>query len=290
MLRITSSALYGEFTPVEPFVYPTHIDPESLRLLPNKPGVYIFRGDHDAPLYIGKSINIRGRVLSHLRTPEEARMLAQSRHVEFRRTAGDIGAQLLEAQLIKELQPLHNKKLRRKREMCALRLSDTGLPEVVFAKDHDFATTAGLYGVFGGRRSAMETLRSIVSEHQLCGIASGIETGSFGRACFSRQIKRCRGACVGEESQQDHAARLMQALETLRLIQWPFAGAMGITEECDGWRQTHVIDHWMYLGSIDDQCQEVARPKKRSFDIDAYKIIIKPYFAGQFIELNRAVA
>jgi excinuclease Cho len=92
MLRITSSALDGEFMPVELFVYPTHIDPESLRLLPNKPGVYIFRGDHDAPLYIGKSIKIRGRILSHLRTPEEARMLAQSRHVEFRQTAGDIGA------------------------------------------------------------------------------------------------------------------------------------------------------------------------------------------------------
>ncbi|KAF3996923.1 endonuclease [Glaciimonas immobilis] len=285
-MRKISGNFLPNTTPRAEFEYPSHIDPESLRLLPNKPGIYIFRGDNDAPLYVGKSINIRHRVLSHLRCADEARMLTQSRRVEFRRTAGDIGALLLESQLIKELQPLHNIKLRRKREMCALRITAHGAPEVVFSKDYDFASEAGIYGVFSNRRSALETLRTIVADHQLCGIITGTETGSHGRPCFSRQIKRCRGACVGAESIEEHQQRLLQAMEAMRVIQWPFAGAMGITEECDGWRQTHVIDHWMYLGSIDAANVQIERPKKRCFDIDAYKIIVKPFLAGQLIALT----
>ena len=157
--RITSVGLVIQPDPRDLFVYPDHIDRASLDALPARPGIYIFRDQHDAPLYVGKSVNIRSRVLSHLRTPEEARMLAHSRTVEFRRTAGEIGALLLESRLIKELQPLHNKKLRRLREMCTLRLGNgdgSGMPEVIFARDHDFATTHNLYGLFATRKSALE--------------------------------------------------------------------------------------------------------------------------------------
>ncbi|MBB3214058.1 excinuclease Cho [Herbaspirillum sp. Sphag1AN] len=286
MPRMTSASLDGQFIASEPFVYPSHIDAASLKQLPNKPGIYIFRGEQDAPLYIGKSIHLRSRVLTHLRNPDEARMLMQSRRIEFQRTAGDIGAQLLEAQLIKQLQPLHNKKLRRTRQMCALRLSPEGVPEIVFARDVDFATTANLFGVFGSHRAALQTLQELVGAHLLCGVVCGVETGRSGRPCFAHQLKRCHGACIGEESLADHGLRLRQALDSLRLIQWPFQRAMGIVEECDGWQQTHVIDHWMYLGSIDRKNRKLVLPKQRSFDIDTYRIIIKPYLEGQFVALD----
>ena len=44
---------------------PPHIDANLIDDMPNTSGVYIFYGDTDLPLYIGKSINIRERVLSH---------------------------------------------------------------------------------------------------------------------------------------------------------------------------------------------------------------------------------
>ena len=64
-------------------------------------GVYIFRGEGTLPLYIGKSVDIRARVMSHLRAPDEAKMMAQTRQVDCIETAGEIGALLLEAQMIK---------------------------------------------------------------------------------------------------------------------------------------------------------------------------------------------
>jgi excinuclease Cho len=284
-VRLTSAGLLIGPEPAELFEYPAHIDRASLDALPARPGIYIFRDEHEAPLYVGKSVNIRSRVLSHLRTPQEARMLKQSRRVEFCRTAGEIGALLLESRLIKELQPLHNKKLRRTRDMCTLRLDSElqyGMPEIVYARELDFSCTAGLYGLFATRRAALDKLRALVDEHQLCAAITGLETSGRGRPCFARQLGRCRGACVGAESAEAHGARLRQALEAWRVVVWPYPGAIGIVEECDGWQQTHVIDHWFYLGSIDrtDRKTRLKRPARRIFDVDSYKILVKPVIHG----------
>lgn len=89
--RVTSVGLLIPQDPTITFEYPHHIDRASLDALPARPGIYIFRDQQGIALYIGKSINIRARVLSHMRTPEEARMLLQSSYVEFERTAGEIG-------------------------------------------------------------------------------------------------------------------------------------------------------------------------------------------------------
>lgn len=86
-----------EFEAAAIYEYPEHLRPW-LEALPKQPGVYFFHGDSDAmPLYIGKSVNIRSRVLSHLRTPDEAAMLRQSRRITWIQTAGELGALLLEA-------------------------------------------------------------------------------------------------------------------------------------------------------------------------------------------------
>lgn len=283
--RITSVGLVIKPDPADTFEYPHHIDRTSLDVLPSKPGIYIFRDEQDRPLYIGKSVNIRTRVLSHLRMPEEARMLQQSRYVEFRRTAGDIGALLLESRLIKDMQPLHNKKLRRTREMCTLRLGADvkSVPEIVYARDHDFARTADLYGLFATRKAALEKLRAIVEMEKLCPALTGLEATTRGRACFARQIARCLGACIGEESVEDHYCRLKAALEEMRIVIWPYAGPMAIVEECDGWKQMHVVDHWFYVGSIDHapDAIPIRCPVRRSFDVDTYKILVKPMMRGE---------
>jgi excinuclease Cho len=290
-VHITSVGLVVTPEPADLFVYPEHIDRASLDALPSQPGIYIFYGEHAEPVYIGKSINIRSRVLSHLRNPNEARMLQQSRYVEFQRTAGEIGALLLESSLIKKLQPIHNKKLRRVREMCSLMLSQDhhyGMPQVVSARDYDFSTTEGLYGLFSSRRSALETLSDIVHQECLCPAVSGLEHAIKGRPCFSRQLRRCKGACIGEESLTDHFQRMESALHEMHVMTWPYEGAVGITEQSDGWTQTHVIDHWHYLGCMDNQSStnsagqvnSLQRSGQYEFDVDTYKILIKPLMLG----------
>jgi excinuclease Cho len=213
--------------------YPEHLRPW-LEALPKQPGVYFFHGESDAmPLYIGKSVNIRSRVLSHLRTPEEAAMLRQSRRISWTQTAGELGALLLEARLIKEQQPLFNKRLRRNRQLCSLHISE-GKPQVVYARDVDFSQTPNLYGLFANRRAALQTLQSLADAEQLCYGLLGLESLTRGRACFRSALKRCAGACCGKESVEDHQRRLLTGLENIGVTCWPWDSAIALKESREG--------------------------------------------------------
>ncbi|MFM7008657.1 MAG: endonuclease, partial [Betaproteobacteria bacterium] len=188
-----------DFDPTTGYAYPDHLR-EYLVRLPQSPGVYIFHGMSESlPLYIGKSVNIRTRVMSHFRTLDEARMLRQTQRITHIETAGEIGALLLEAQLIKQQQPLFNQKLRRTRQMCSIRLEDS-TPEVVYSKNVDFARTPDLYGLFASRHAALGALRDLADEAQLCFGLLGLEKAPDNRPCFRHMLKRCAGACCGAET------------------------------------------------------------------------------------------
>lgn len=276
--HVNSLGLLIHGDPVIPFVYPEHIDRASLDALPPQAGIYIFRDDAGEPLYVGKSVNIRQRVLSHLRTPEEGRMLQCARRVDYECTGGEIGALLRESQLIKQWQPPFNQKLRGLREMCSLRMAGD-LPEVVFSSEVDFARTPGLYGLFGTRASALETLRNVADSAGLCCATLGLEKVARGRPCFARQLGRCGGVCVGAESAQAHGERVRAALEPLHIAPWPFAGAVGIVERADGVRQVHVVDHWCYLGPR-AKGRRRAGAAPAQFDFDVYQILVRPLSQG----------
>lgn len=265
--------------------YPLHIDRASIEALPAACGVYILRGVNDQALYVGRSVNLRSRVLAHLHNHEEQFLIGQTRRIECRRTAGELGAALLENSLLRDLRPAHNKKQRTKRGLFTLRLNAAGQPQVAQVEEREFSRAENLFGIYTSERAAQEALQKMVERHGLCSIATGLEQADgVGMACFGRQIRRCRGACTGEETHEQHQQRLMQALEDLRILPWPYAGPMALVEQGDGWQQVHVIDHWRYLGSLDrDNRQLASRPAAslKGFDLDSYKLMIQPYLLGQ---------
>lgn len=270
-----------EFEAEAIYQYPEQLRPW-LTHLPNLPGVYIFHGESDSlPLYIGKSINIRSRVLSHLRTPAEAKMLYQARRISFIPTAGEMGALLLEAQMIKLQQPLFNKRLRKNRQLCSLQLR-LDRPEVVYAKEVDFSHTPNLFGLYAHRRAALAALQKVADEQRLCYGVLGLEPLSKGRACFRFGLRRCAGACCGVEPLADHQQRLTSALEALRLQCWPWPGAVAVIEEGVMQTQIHVINHWLYLGTVNTLGEAAALcSTPPGFDSDGYRILCKPLLSGK---------
>ena len=269
-----------EFDEARVYEYPEHLR-DSLLDMPAKPGVYIFHAaEGTLPLYIGKSVNLRARLLSHMRNADEARMLRQAARISHIRTAGEIGALLLEAQLIKQQQPLYNQKLRRNRQLCALSLRE-GVPEVVYSRDMDFAMEPNLYGLYGSHTSALQGLRELADMHKLCYGALGLEKLAKGRACFRAMLNHCNGVCCGRENPVDHQQRLLSALETLRVATWPYPGAIGLQERSDDMQQIHVVRNWCYLGSADthQQARKLAKVAA-GFDADGYKILCRPILTG----------
>ena len=258
------------------YEYPQHLR-AAIEDAPTGAGVYVFHGESgDLPLYIGKSVNIRARLFSHLRNADEARLLRQTRRITCTRTAGEIGALLLEAQQIKQLQPLFNQKLRRNRQLCSLQLTGQQ-PQVVYSKDMDFASAPELHGLFASRHAALDALRSIADQNRLCYGALGLEKLAPGKACFRAAIRQCAGVCRGDETPEAHQERLFTSLLALRVACWPYAGAIGLVERDEALTQIHVVRNWCYLGSA--TTPEEARQLSTvaaGFDADGYKILVRP--------------
>lgn len=121
---------------------PAGLDAAFLDEMPDSPGVYIFYGENDLPLYIGKSIALRSRVMSHFSSDhassKDMRIGQQVSRVEWMETAGELGALLLESRLIKERQPAHNRRLRSSKELFSLSLAGgiNQIPLVNIAAGH----------------------------------------------------------------------------------------------------------------------------------------------------------
>lgn len=260
---------------------PPDIDADQIDRLPDGPGVYLFFGENDLPLYIGKSKHIRTRVLAHFsahhRSDRELSLGQQVRRVDAIPTQGELGALLLEAELIKTRQPTHNRQLRRNRDLCAWRLSadligDTQF-ELVSGEALDPGRQDNLYGLFRSRREAINRLRSIAQEHALCPPLLGLEKRPAAGRCFNHQLKRCKGACDGHESALAHTLRLTEAMYALKVSTWPYAGAIGIREG----DVLHVVDGWRYLGCARDEADvvQLLAAGRPAFDLDIYRLLTK---------------
>ena len=81
--------------------------------VPDSPGVFLFYGDAAVPLFIGSAANLRQRVTSHLqsasKSARERGIVANTRRIESRATAGELGALMLAKRLIDELQPTYGR-------------------------------------------------------------------------------------------------------------------------------------------------------------------------------------
>ena len=265
---------------------PTGLDATLLDDLPESPGVYLFFGESALPLYIGKSINIRARVMSHFSSDhastKEMRIGQEVKHVEWIETAGEFSALLLESRLVKERQPIYNRQLRRERQLCSWRIATSSntkpLVSLVDEDEFDPSNIGQLFGTFRSKRQAVEVLRQIVDTHHLCVKLMGLETG--GGACFGYQLKRCLGVCAGKEKPEMHYLRLQQALASHRLKSWPYEGPIGIRESDSLSAKTavHVFQNWCHIGTVNEESELHELMESRTaqtFDLDTYRLLAK---------------
>jgi DNA polymerase-3 subunit epsilon len=265
---------------------PAQIERSMVDAIPEAPGVYLFYGEGSAPLYIGKSVNMRQRVLSHfsadLRSEKEMHLAREVRNIEWQRTAGELGALLREARLVKELAPAYNRHLKRPDGLCGFVFDGTRL-RLAPADEIDAESLPFVRGLFRSRRAALQALRDLADEEGFCLQTLGMEAGASSAragACFRHQIGRCSGVCAGRENVHLHHARLGAALTRYRAAEWPHRGPLGIVEKDRAGESTevHVVDRWCYLGtaSSDAELAELLEARRSArFDYDHYRILAR---------------
>lgn len=177
--------------------------------LPNAPGVYVFHGAGGQVLYVGKARSLRSRVRSYFATSTSDdryfihRLDRELVDIETVLLSSEKEAALLENQLIKELQPRYNFKLRDDKEFLSLRLNDKAewpRLEVVRRPRKDGVR---YYGPYASATAARQTLRLVNRFFQLR-TCTDAELARRTRPCLQYQIKRCPGPCVEEVDRTEY--------------------------------------------------------------------------------------
>ena len=109
----------------------------------------------------------------------------------------------------------------------------------------------------------------------MCDKALGLEKGMG--VCFSHQLKRCRGLCAEKEAAELHRLRLLTALNSYKILAWPFAGRIGIREynPQNDVTEVHVFDQWCHLGTVKDHQELDEISSHAQFDRDTYRYLQK---------------
>jgi DNA polymerase-3 subunit epsilon len=225
-------------------------------------------------MYVGKSVSLKNRILSHFRdtSPKEVKISQNVHHVETIPTGSELAALVLESKLVKELQPLFNRQLRRIWRYALLMKDDLGGYATLTVKSSNIDGATDLtkvYGVYESRTKAKLRIIELTRTFELCPKLMGIEKG--GGSCFSYSLGRCRGACVGEESTELYNRRFELALEHHKIATWPYRTAVAVPINQAG--EQVIIDNWIIRGYVNADGEQVFGDMEPSFDVDEYKII-----------------
>jgi excinuclease ABC subunit C len=182
---------------------------EKLADLPVGTGVYLMKDRHGEVLYVGKAVNLRGRVRSYFAKaggdsrafiPLLEGLVADIDKVLVR---SEKEALLLENELIKKYRPRFNVQLRDDKNFICLRL-DVAHPyprlEVVRRFKRDGAV---YFGPYSSASSIRESLRIINRYFQLR-TCSDYALQKRRRPCLLYQIGRCPAPCVYPIAQEEY--------------------------------------------------------------------------------------
>ncbi|MCQ8185588.1 excinuclease ABC subunit UvrC [Parvularcula maris] len=192
---------------------------DEVRRLPQRPGVYRMFGEGGEVLYVGKAKSLKNRVSNYAtlngHSNRIARMIAETRAMEFVVTDSETEALLLEANLIKSLRPRYNVLLR----------DDKSFSSILIAKDHAFPQIlkhrgrqkrpGEYFGPFASANAVNQGLTTLQKAFLLRSCTDSVFENRE-RPCLLYQIKRCAAPCTGVVSEAEYADLVSEAITFLR--------------------------------------------------------------------------
>lgn len=185
---------------------------EEIKKLPDSPGVYYFHDENNSIIYIGKSVNIKSRVMSHLSNNDHKREIElreKTASITYELTGSDLVASLLESAEIKKHKPVFNRSLRRSLFQYGL-FSYTAQDGYIHLVIEQIKGERLPLTSYSSRKEGVNHLQRVLDEFNLCQKLCGLYTSTGG--CFDHHMGICRGACVGNESPDSYNDRAIDAI------------------------------------------------------------------------------
>jgi DNA polymerase-3 subunit epsilon len=191
------------------------VDPDRLRkrhladAVPHGPGVYVFRGPKDEPLYVGTSADLRSRVRSYFTAGEQrsriTEMVALAQRVEAIPCAHDLEAAVRELRLIAGHKPRYNRRSRHPERALWIRLTEEPFPRLSVVRR--VRPGAGVFlGPFPDRRAADAAMAAVHDALPLRQCTTRLSPRTSGTACALAGMGRCGAPCTGAQTVAEYAA------------------------------------------------------------------------------------
>jgi DNA polymerase III subunit epsilon len=176
--------------------------------LPEDPGVYVFRDARGKPLYVGKSVSLRTRARAHFCAPSGWTERAEV--VDYRPTASELGALVLENRLIKRWRPPGNVRLKRTDGWVYLRCRlDIPYPILEVAAEPAPGLAVNV-GPLRGKVAAQDLADELTSLFGLRHCGRRMPRREWPSAYG--QMGRCVSPCLGDLDPNAYRRRLDEAL------------------------------------------------------------------------------
>lgn len=207
-----NSSEYAQIPLTEICTSAKKLRPLILEQTPPLCGVYYFMNEADEIIYVGKSINMYQRAVSHFASKEaKTRLMISELHsVKHVATGSEGVALLLESNEIKALKPKYNR-LRKTENFTHSINYKTNVDGIITLSVTTINKTMNTLGAFGNASKAKNYLELLLDEYNLCQTYCASTNGTS--MCFNHQIKKCNGICVGEESVEEYNARVQKIID-----------------------------------------------------------------------------
>ncbi len=195
----------------------SNFDTSIINKLPHDTGVYQFINEKCDIIYIGKSNDIRDRVISHFNntsTKKALEMKTQVTDIGFEVTGSELIALLKESYEIKKHTPLYNRAQRRTMHHFGIYTYFDGNGYMRFQVGANTTNSDLPIVSFNNFDEAKNYLTLLVEKYKLCQKLCGLYTSSDG--CFHYQINECNGACLGKENSDSYNIRAQQVVDLFK--------------------------------------------------------------------------
>ncbi len=234
---------------------------EYIKSLPQLTGVYYLHNENGEVVYIGKSKNIRNRVVTHLGNPKSKKgieMKQNTADISFDLTGSELIALLKESHEIKLDKPRYNRAQRKSRSKIGLFSYNDRKGYMRLALKPNSGVDVPI-AIFESMQEGRDRLFQWIEEFELCQQLCGLYEGKYG--CFQYQLQTCKGACVGEED------NLLYNKRVLALIEKQTYGHNNLVIVDKGRRDDElaivIIENGIYLGwGYFDQSDSIEAPSQ----------------------------
>ncbi|MEE9571425.1 MAG: excinuclease ABC subunit UvrC, partial [Candidatus Neomarinimicrobiota bacterium] len=196
---------------------------DKIKLVPKKPGVYLFHNDKSDIIYIGKAKNLRTRVRSYFQknkyqTPKNQALITRIDDLEWIVVANEVEALLTEANLIKKHTPQYNIDLRDDKSFPYIRVTKEPYPQVFLTRKiiKDGSKYFGPYTNIAILRQSLKALRRTFPIRTCTYYLDekNVQDKKV-KLCLDYHINKCEGPCEGIVSQEEYNGMIKRVIEFL---------------------------------------------------------------------------